>query len=200
MLQDTLDFIIENNLNISLIPLPEDGLGAQAYALSYIDQLNVVDQVPIFILDGSGLQEIKMDPQTHEVSRRKFSDWNRLGIIFVPLDKIDKIPERDRLYLQIADGVDPQILKEMERSKVEHKAPKPVVIGSNQSMATEHKEGGIDFKTRSIPLNAQGQTIDFAMPANLERLRPEDVPGLVPVIINVTPVTDFYLLLGLKNA
>ena len=199
-LNDTLDFIIENNLNISLIPLPEDGLGAQAYALSYIDQLNVVDQVPIFILDGSGLQEIKMDPQTHEVSRRKFSDWNRLGIIFVPLDKIDKIPERDRLYLQIADGVDPQILKEMERSKVEHKAPKPVVIGSNQSMATEHKEGGIDFKTRSIPLNAQGQTIDFAMPANLERLRPEDVPGLVPVIINVTPVTDFYLLLGLKNA
>ena len=91
-------------------------------------------------------------------------------------------------------------VKEMERSKVEHKAPKPVVIGSNQSMATEHKEGGIDFKTRSIPLNAQGQTIDFAMPANLERLRPEDVPGLVPVIINVTPVTDFYLLLGLKNA
>ncbi len=64
----------------------------------------------------------------------------------------------------------------------------------------ELNPGGIDFNAANLNITTKGEAIDFAMPADLENLRPEDVPGLVPVILNIVPVTDFIRLLGLTQA
>ena len=60
--------------------------------------------------------------------------------------------------------------------------------------------GGIDFNSDKMNLQLQnaGQEIKFHMdPAMLQHL--QNAPGFTPVIINIQPMTDLPLFLGLKN-
>ena len=55
--------------------------------------------------------------------------------------------------------------------------------------------GGIDFNANNLNLKEQGQVIDINF-TNLLNIQPNTVNGVTPVIINITPITNFPLLLG----
>lgn len=59
--------------------------------------------------------------------------------------------------------------------------------------------GGIDFNAGHLNMSAsrQGSSIRFT---DLPNIPPGSVNGLTPVIINITPLTNFPLLLGFNNA
>jgi len=60
--------------------------------------------------------------------------------------------------------------------------------------------GGIDLNPNSIRMDRQGEAIDINLPAaQIDRLLYMNIEGFVPVIINVTPITNVLLLLGLTE-
>ena len=61
--------------------------------------------------------------------------------------------------------------------------------------------GGIDFNSNNLDLKEQGQggNVDFSFD-NFKNIQPDAVKGILPVIINITPVTNFPALLGLSQA
>jgi cellulose synthase/poly-beta-1,6-N-acetylglucosamine synthase-like glycosyltransferase len=67
------------------------------------------------------------------------------------------------------------------------------------SSAISDTKGGIDFNAKNMNVETKGQGVDLNVPENWQNLRPEDIIGFTPVIINVVPVTDFIKLLGLNN-
>jgi len=74
----------------------------------------------------------------------------------------------------------------------------PVILAPEQRDPTH---GGIDFNPNNLELSEQGNQRNFDIPAvNLENM-PSNITinGIQPVIINVTPVPNLYLLLGLNE-
>lgn len=59
--------------------------------------------------------------------------------------------------------------------------------------------GGIDFNPQKMDLQETGSRINFSVSTDLQYLENVQVLGIHPVIINITPVTNFPLLLGLKK-
>ncbi len=60
--------------------------------------------------------------------------------------------------------------------------------------------GGIDFNSNNMKMNESGQRIEFDFKnMDLNKINPADFRGMNPVIINITPVTNFRLMLGLKD-
>lgn len=60
--------------------------------------------------------------------------------------------------------------------------------------------GGIDFNANNFNLKEQGQKVDINFSLDsLQNIEPAKVNGILPVIINITPVTNFPLLLGLSQ-
>ncbi len=59
--------------------------------------------------------------------------------------------------------------------------------------------GGIDLNPANLQLRTQGTGVDFDLPFDAENLEAIPIDGFTPVIFQITPVTNFSLLLGLKN-
>jgi len=60
--------------------------------------------------------------------------------------------------------------------------------------------GGIDFNPNELNLSQEGGEISFTVDnAMLQSLKSENVQGITPVLINITPITNFAPLLGLSN-
>ena len=58
--------------------------------------------------------------------------------------------------------------------------------------------GGIDFNPEVMNLKEQGEKIDFNLPDfDLQGIDASQIRGILPVIINITPITNFPLLLGM---
>jgi len=55
--------------------------------------------------------------------------------------------------------------------------------------------GGIDFNPNNLNLSEQGQASDINF-TNFPDIQPDRVNGIIPVIINITPIINFPLLLG----
>ena len=74
--------------------------------------------------------------------------------------------------------------------------------GNDKAMLAPKKQtpGGIDFNASNLNLREQGQNndINFSL-ENLKNIEPATVNGILPVIISITPVTNFPLLLGLSH-
>jgi hypothetical protein len=72
-------------------------------------------------------------------------------------------------------------------------------LDEDQAMLGQNP-GGIDFNAKNLNLKeqGQGQEINFSLDS-LQNIRPDQVNGILPVIINITPVTNFPLLLGLSQ-
>ncbi|MBF0522414.1 MAG: hypothetical protein HQL24_05090 [Candidatus Omnitrophica bacterium] len=67
--------------------------------------------------------------------------------------------------------------------------------------ATNNQEdvGGIDLSPKFLDLQKTGQSTKFNLPANLQNLRPQDITGLTPVIINIVPVVSVPIFLGINK-
>ncbi|MBF0385446.1 MAG: hypothetical protein HQL27_06195, partial [Candidatus Omnitrophica bacterium] len=60
------------------------------------------------------------------------------------------------------------------------------------------KKGGIDFNPRNLKMDVRGRAGDMQIPARFNSLENIQIDGFVPVIINVTPITNLPLLLGIS--
>ena len=75
---------------------------------------------------------------------------------------------------------------------VKTRAPAAIEISSKNL-------GGIDLNPKNIHLERQGQRIKIQFPKSLQNYEGHDINGFVPVIINVTPISNIPLLLGLSS-
>jgi hypothetical protein len=71
-------------------------------------------------------------------------------------------------------------------------ADSPIIDGQLSSNEDNVNEvpGGIDFNPKNLNLREQGQALDFQFAGNLN-IEADQVEGIVPVIINITPITYF---------
>gem|GEM_PF-6374949 len=60
-------------------------------------------------------------------------------------------------------------------------------------------KGGIDLNSKNLDLQIKRDAKGMPLPAQLQNLDSIKIDGLYPVILNVTPVTNLPLLLGLKE-
>lgn len=63
----------------------------------------------------------------------------------------------------------------------------------------QQSPGGIDLTSKRLPLETQGEGVDFNLPFDPNHLEQIPINGLTPVIFQITPVTDLPLLLGLAE-
>ena len=88
----------------------------------------------------------------------------------------------------------PQLVDKM-REHIEQR------FGLASSPIGDFKKGGIDFNPSMLNLSQQGQSIGFTMNNTLlQTLQPNSVYGIQPVIINITPITNFMPLLGMADS
>ncbi len=59
-------------------------------------------------------------------------------------------------------------------------------------------KGGIDLNADNLDLEVTGDDIEFRLPESWRGVDLENIKGITPVIINITPVTDMRALLGLS--
>lgn len=74
-----------------------------------------------------------------------------------------------------------------------------VLISSAPVDGLSETVGGIDFNADKLNLQEQGDAFQFDIPSNLEGLTPANVNAIIPVIINIVPITNFPQLLGLAE-
>jgi len=70
---------------------------------------------------------------------------------------------------------------------------------SNIKKASSFIKGGIDFNEKNINITTSGGEIEFTIPLDLQNISSSSIQGFVPIIINVTPLTNFTGLLGLDD-
>lgn len=75
-----------------------------------------------------------------------------------------------------------------------------VLVSEDNASISSDQLGGIDFNASNLNLKEQGQKVDinFSL-GSLQNIQPSNVNGILPVIINITPVTNFPFLLGLSQ-
>ncbi len=68
----------------------------------------------------------------------------------------------------------------------------------DQAMSSQKAPGGIDFNAKDLKISQEGQTdnVKFNF-AQLDGAVTEDIKGIVPIIINVTPIPSIYPFIGL---
>jgi hypothetical protein len=64
---------------------------------------------------------------------------------------------------------------------------------------TDFKKGGIDFNPALLDLQIKRDGNGVALPMNLQPIEVMNIEGFLPVIINITPVVNLPLLLGLET-
>jgi len=72
----------------------------------------------------------------------------------------------------------------------------PNPAADSDKMMKGEAPGGIDLNPNLIEMKSTGQKIEFQIPPELLYLQTTPINGLVPVIINIVPVTNVPLLLG----
>ncbi|MDP8266999.1 MAG: hypothetical protein P9M07_08705 [Candidatus Aceula meridiana] len=60
-------------------------------------------------------------------------------------------------------------------------------------------KGGIDLDSANLDMDIQGEAIEFEMPQGLQGIDPAQIQGFIPVIINITPIANFYSMLEIPE-
>ncbi|MDD3374098.1 MAG: hypothetical protein PHY73_00005 [Candidatus Omnitrophica bacterium] len=75
-----------------------------------------------------------------------------------------------------------------------------VQASSANRRSASDEVGGIDFNAKNLELKRTGSSpIQFNLPPEWQGVDLENIPGFVPMIINITPVTDFSGFLGFNE-
>jgi hypothetical protein len=73
----------------------------------------------------------------------------------------------------------------------------PVSDPTISSLEAGEVKGGIDFNRESMNLQTKGDNLEFIIPPEFEGIDLNSIEGFVPVIIQITPITNIFPLLGL---
>jgi len=74
------------------------------------------------------------------------------------------------------------------------------VIPKEDGMMKAEDVGGIDLNPARMNLTTEGDAFDFGIPEEFQYLETMPINGLLPVIINITPVQNLPFLLGLTDS
>ena len=74
-----------------------------------------------------------------------------------------------------------------------------IIINNDVSFSVLDSTGGIDFNAENMNITTRGGEIDFEIPVDMQNINLENIEGLIPVIINIVPVTNVYQILGLSQ-
>ncbi|MBF0522821.1 MAG: hypothetical protein HQL24_07180 [Candidatus Omnitrophica bacterium] len=77
-------------------------------------------------------------------------------------------------------------------------APLAVSLPVKEDKTAVDNKGGIDLNPKNLTIRNSGKQVHFNVKLNVEDLK--NARGLVPVIINITPITNVYQMLGLANS
>lgn len=119
------------------------------------------------------------------VLRRQMEKAGTGLILFTEV--IDDAP--DEHILDIVDVIDSKAQSVHENAQAAELA--------TQKLTTE---GGIDLKAGSLNLETTGDNAEFNLPGNFNGVDLDNIEGLTPVIINVTPILDMPAFLGLTSS
>jgi len=72
----------------------------------------------------------------------------------------------------------------------------PLLLENKQTLEAQEAPGGIDLNPNILDLQTRGNKVDFNLPVSSQQMQNIKIKGLVPVIINITPVTNLPVLLG----
>ena len=75
----------------------------------------------------------------------------------------------------------------------------PAGSQSDQAMKSPDKVGGIDFTSKYLDIDIQRDDQGIPVPLTPTQLQQIDIPGLIPVIIDIQPITNLPLLLGMVD-
>jgi hypothetical protein len=137
------------------------------------------------------------DPEDAPIFLREGNNNKNNGFVFTSFFVADKYK---KLFL------DPNLLYErtaiLSGENLEEQVSYMIkdIAEKDQAMAVksdDEKVGWIDLNAENLKIENRGETVEFKTPLNFEALKNAD--GFTPVIINIVPVTDVMLLLGLKN-
>ncbi|MCX5680895.1 MAG: hypothetical protein NT079_01180, partial [Candidatus Omnitrophica bacterium] len=114
--------------------------------------------------------------------------------------RIDGVREGKGTLQKLLDDMDDLL---QAGSKIENKNPSktPGPMSSKEIIQTgEKKTGGIDFNAKNMNVETKGSSgIEYNLPPEWQGIDLNSIQGLVPIIINITPVTNFYKLMGLNE-
>lgn len=74
-----------------------------------------------------------------------------------------------------------------------------IFVKGDEKDQEDATKGGIDFNAQNMNLEATGVDINFALPQDMTAESLRNIEGLAPVIINITPITNFYQVMGLQE-
>lgn len=69
-------------------------------------------------------------------------------------------------------------------------------IGDRIGFSNQQNPGGIDLNPNLLELRIEGDGLNFNLPVNSMNLDQIQIDGLLPVIINIAPITNLPLILG----
>ena len=188
-----LEFILELSEEIPIVP----GIMQRLYYVAtYKKDLNGLNDWQRFIIE-----ELKTFDAGYIFSLAAIKDKMFLDMISHKPVIIDG--EAINLRNVIAERI-----ANIDFERINNKSPDKSVINSPKSstdpaMASElstDQIGGIDLNPNTINIENKGKTISFDMlDVDIKPFLDGDFQGFEPVIINITPVTSFPMLLGLKE-
>ncbi|MFA6378517.1 MAG: methyltransferase domain-containing protein, partial [Candidatus Omnitrophota bacterium] len=80
-----------------------------------------------------------------------------------------------------------------------HSGDRLIFVKGGEKDQEDAIKGGIDFNAQNMNLEATGVDINFVLPQDITAESLRNIEGLVPVIINITPITNFYQVMGLQE-
>ncbi len=154
---------------------------------------------PLYVLDKGRFKRVGYDPAMENFDAKiKQPGFVEGGFVLLSDDEIDSIPN---ILLENATYIDPQLQQRINQPKNVEPLP---LLKSTKAMQTVDaavgvtpEEGGINLNPANINLNVTKEGNGVEMPADLPvNVETFSFDGLVPVIINIVPITDLPLFLG----
>lgn len=102
----------------------------------------------------------------------------------------------DKYEIDIRDNLIIYNIDPLNMEKVIKRFGKDKALTADKS---SQNVGGIDFNSNRLDLKVEGAGRVFSG-QNFENMNPNDIKGLVPVIINITPVSNFNNFLGFSDS
>ncbi|MFC1510305.1 hypothetical protein ACFL49_01460 [Candidatus Omnitrophota bacterium] len=87
----------------------------------------------------------------------------------------------------------------LKQTTLQNDTPKISTHDTTQNQKSEENVGGIDFNPNNLLLETKGEGIKFNVPFDLQNLESSSVTGASPVILQITPITNLPLLLGISE-
>jgi len=148
------------------------------------------------MLIGEGAFSVdETEPETSQISVKAATGLSRIAATRWLFTQINFIGEKGEIRTSSGidwptDPVDGAIIPGGESPVI---AKKVVPI----QKVSQRNPGGIDFNPTNLNLEQKGKNVGFQFNnKSLQNINPDSIQGIVPVIINITPIINFAPLLG----